>query len=61
VHFAWYSVLTESTNKLAILPVPNNGVEADDQLLLLGREPPSPDVRSEVVDPPQPATLPASL
>lgn len=42
-------------------PVAYDPMEADDQLLLLRSEPASPDVRPQIIYPPQPATLPTSL
>jgi hypothetical protein len=41
-------------------PVAEGVVEADDEVLLVGGEVPPLDVRPEVVDPPQPAALPAA-
>jgi len=40
-------------------PVAKGGVELDDHLLLLLRDVPPLEVRPQVVDPPQPAALPA--
>ncbi len=41
-------------------PVAEGVVEADEEVLLVGGEVPPLDVRPEVVDPPQPAALPAA-
>ena len=42
-----------------LLPVAEGLVEADDTVLLVGGEVAPLDVRPQVVDPPQPAALPA--
>ena len=50
-----------NNNPHAWLPVAEDGVEADDEFLLLRREGAALEVRPEVVDPPEAAALAAAL
>ena len=49
----------ECQNRYEWVPVAKRGVELDDHLLLLLRDVPPLEIRPQVVDPSQPAALPA--
>jgi hypothetical protein len=51
--------LLQAGNAAPYVLVPEQAVELDDGLLLLGGEVAALEVRAQVVDPPQPAALPA--